>query len=964
MKIKIKPIKININLKEIQRIYPDLEDLEITPTTEEQNFKSELYGYNDVKVHAIESEELNIVPSNENQVKEGMFNKVTVTGDNNLSPDNIKKGATIFNIEGQFEGLNTSDATATEKDLLQGKTAYNSTGKIEGTIPNNGDLNIVPEEKNSIIKPEGYYSNIKIKPVNETDFYTNYKNTTIDILRGENLVSEDFEQLKYIESTGEQYIKLTDWYDTKLSTSNFYDIVADVQFTVLPSEYDNKWHLNGVASYTGTTFINKYDTLLYFGYNYYDPSLTDSTPKFCYSPSLKNTDCVTDRPIDTERHIFKVISNANKPEAGFWIDNEHVGTEGSTLSTKKFGYPFYIFGYENSSGVIGNKQRVYRFQILNNDSSLFYDLIPARRKSDNAIGLYDTVRKIFYTNNGTSEFLYEAFKSDLKENLEEILNERNNKVISENIKSGINLFNVNGNLIDIKEGTADATATSENIEEGQIAYVNGKKVIGTLENYGGHLDAMVSDANLSVGNQRGWDCVSVKYVNNGKKIYDDGWCADQHIKYEQLAKNLNVSSEQIKVGQSILGIEGVSPYGTAYEFFSEEEAKAFTNYKVGDLALIKSFDFRPIYPSRIKYAGPSARTTRTAYGSNVNSISKISIKPNMTITLDAPVTTNLSKIVEGEKNNAEVSISINATECVIKIYDGATLSSTYYAKYTSQDGLTYTNISPNNWFVKSDGTDLSEFCFTDYSEDVWVEVKNDWENMNLLSFFLQEGRIYHVNNILQYAPTSISVSLTENNKYYTYDLESLKYDEVNNLPYATLIRDGINLTPYVEFATNNNIFVLGDGNKTIHGILLLKNGNVGYFTDLGVVFDGTGNGYVYSYMDNEYYDGKGYIGNIENNTLTTYDKTNYPTVKFTYPESSSSSPSPMRKICDLSEAKAIFTFNGSGTSTNMSYINAQMPLIACVPNSSASTISLDVNALCRNNVWCNPSLVPLNNDFI
>jgi hypothetical protein len=336
----------------------------------------------------------------------------------------------------------------------------------------------------------------------------------------------------------------------------------------------------------------------------------------------------------------------------------------------------------------------------------------------------------------------------------------------------------------------------------------------------------------------------------------------------------------------------------------------------------------------------------------------------MTITLDAPVTTNLSKIVEGEKNNAEVSISINATECVIKIYDGATLSSTYYAKYTSQDGLTYTNISPNNWFVKSDGTDLSEFYFTDYSEDVWVEVKNDWENMNLLSFFLQEGRTYHVNNILQYAPTSISVSLTENNKYYTYDLESLKYDEVNNLPYATLIRDGINLTPYVEFATNNNIFVLGDGNKTIHGILLLKNGNVGYFTDLGVVFDGTGNGYVYSYMDNEYYDGKGYIGNIENNTLTTYDKTNYPTVKFTYPESSSSSPSPMRKICDLSEAKAIFTFNGSGTSTNMSYINAQMPLIACVPNSLASTISLDVNALCRNNVWCNPSLVPLNNDFI
>ena len=42
--------EITILEEEIKEIYPELEDLEVTPTTEEQIFKSEKYGYNEVKV--------------------------------------------------------------------------------------------------------------------------------------------------------------------------------------------------------------------------------------------------------------------------------------------------------------------------------------------------------------------------------------------------------------------------------------------------------------------------------------------------------------------------------------------------------------------------------------------------------------------------------------------------------------------------------------------------------------------------------------------------------------------------------------------------------------------------------------------------------------------------------------------------------------------------------------------------
>jgi hypothetical protein len=120
----------------VKEIYPELEDLEVTPSAEEQNFTG---AYRNVKVNRIETEELNIVPSKENQGFKGLFgnvkvNRVTSDIDENIKAENIKAGINILGVDGGYEGIDTSDATALSEDILQDKTAYVNNEKITGTM--------------------------------------------------------------------------------------------------------------------------------------------------------------------------------------------------------------------------------------------------------------------------------------------------------------------------------------------------------------------------------------------------------------------------------------------------------------------------------------------------------------------------------------------------------------------------------------------------------------------------------------------------------------------------------------------------------------------------------------------------------------------------------------------------------------------------------------------------------------
>lgn len=201
----------NLNASIIKQ-YPELENITITPTLEEQKLKSEKYGFDEiivqgipatdleinpsfeeqveeglfkeVRVGAIPQETLNITPTEEEQTKTGIFTevnigaieaveidpelnfdatntiimqgqdgtyikKVTIDKPESLKPENIKSGETIFGVTGGL--ADTSDGTVTSNDVVAGKVAYANNQRVVGTIPDNGELQFAPSDEAQVI---------------------------------------------------------------------------------------------------------------------------------------------------------------------------------------------------------------------------------------------------------------------------------------------------------------------------------------------------------------------------------------------------------------------------------------------------------------------------------------------------------------------------------------------------------------------------------------------------------------------------------------------------------------------------------------------------------------------------------------------------------------------------------------------------------------------------------------------
>lgn len=107
----------------IVELTPELEDLTVIPDIVEQNFKSDMYGYDNVKVEAIPAVDLTVNPRATTQTFDGIYKRVQVIGDEDLKAENIRRDTEIFGIVGTLKeqtGVSTLDAPQCPQSSITG----------------------------------------------------------------------------------------------------------------------------------------------------------------------------------------------------------------------------------------------------------------------------------------------------------------------------------------------------------------------------------------------------------------------------------------------------------------------------------------------------------------------------------------------------------------------------------------------------------------------------------------------------------------------------------------------------------------------------------------------------------------------------------------------------------------------------------------------------------------------------
>ena len=386
--------------------YPELENVEITPAVEDKVYKSDMYGFDEVLVKGVQAyidedikpeyikegvdilgvvgnvvelkgEEKVITPKttlqtilpseNKNAITKITVQPVDRTIDADIQPENIVEGVEILGVIGNYKGVDTRDATVTPDKVLEGTTVYINNEKIEGTLPNNGQLEYVPSDDQQEV-PEGYTSGGVIQPANVEDLQE-YK---VCLALSESILSgiSMYTRLEYIESVGNQYI-VTDYYGNGKSCCEmrYSNLIGVGQMFGA----HNSGSENGIGAYTNTT--GNYHFWFQYHGNY-------------------------DSGIDA----YNVTSATVILDCGNLYVNDKSYKLGVT-KTFTINYPLYIFA-GNLGGALYDPvpMRLHEF-VIKEDNVVLHNYIPVIHNVTKEIGLYDVVSNKFHKNMGTGTFL-------------------------------------------------------------------------------------------------------------------------------------------------------------------------------------------------------------------------------------------------------------------------------------------------------------------------------------------------------------------------------------------------------------------------------------------------------------------------------------------------------------------------------------------------------------------------------
>lgn len=168
-------------------------------------------------------------------------------------------------------------------------------------------------------------------------------------------------------------------------------------------------------------------------------------------------------------------------------------------------------------------------------------------------------------------------KSSLYNKIKEIQNVKNTKITSVNIKSGINIFGINGNF------TSNANMTSYDLASSKTGYVNGQKITGSLREYTNTSMSIPIDVtvnNISQNITGSYNNIYKIQEDNRTAFVGDGVIRNKstfNITYNQISSLLNIQAIDIKKDKQILDITGQYDASTEFQGIKMDPIKASNN---------------------------------------------------------------------------------------------------------------------------------------------------------------------------------------------------------------------------------------------------------------------------------------------------------------------------------------------------------------------------------------------------
>ena len=414
-------------------------------------------------------------------------------------------------------GTDTSDATAIESEILADKTAYVSSGKVIGTMTNNGAVSQTLNAGESYTIPQGYHDGTGVIEANSLASQTEGDALAYDIADG---------KVAYVN--GQKVTGLLG----EVKTGETLNYIPDGGPTF---KEGSAYGISLTAKMTQDTLLRRQS---YFNIDANSSDFGDATPE----------DVVAGKTFTSTSGI-KVAGTLSSSTG---IDTSDATASATDIANGKTAYV-------NRDKITGTLNEISAGTFQLNTST------PREYASDTFV-VSNTVNKDRILRDGV-EILIPMNKSFF------------GNAAAEDVVSGKTFTSANGlNLTGTYTGldTSDADATANDILSGKTAYVNGSKITGVIETVAQAIPSISVDQNglitASAIQDTGYVEAGTKSATNQLSIQsaqtitpstsNQVITSGKYLTGDQTIKgDINLVAENIKNGVSIFGVAGTLSAG-------------------------------------------------------------------------------------------------------------------------------------------------------------------------------------------------------------------------------------------------------------------------------------------------------------------------------------------------------------------------------------------------------------------